>query len=49
MKGLQALAALFLIMSFAFASGFALATRLASREYVCARPVKTITFVKDLE
>ena len=44
---MKILAALYLVAC--FASGFALATRLASREYVCARPVKTITYVKDLE
>ena len=44
---MKILAAIYLVAC--FSSGFALATRLASREYVCARPVKTITYVKDLD
>ena len=31
-----------------FASGFAVASHLTSRAYVCSKPVKTITYVRDL-
>ena len=31
-----------------FASGFAVASHMTSRAYVCSKPVKTITYVRDL-